>query len=390
MAAANGERRDMMEHHINALTGIRFFFAILVVLLHIDMSTDWLDAVPALHGGIVFSGGAGVNFFFILSGFILTYIQSARGFTRTKYHFFLARAARIYPVYLLGFALAATFVFTHEFNIQFKPEEPALQRLSLITQGVLLQAWFPPIALNWNAPGWSLSAEMFFYLLFPFITPFFMRQRSLTLLACIGVFYLLSVGIPILFSLFGLYELWGPDTSILNKDSLFKENLLHFFPLFRLPEFLTGICLAGLFLKNRETISRFAPFLLQFGLVCLVAGLQTGPFFFPLITINNGVFGPLACCIILGLIGASEHGITKLVGSRIFTMLGHSSYALYILHLPILFIYIAILPPGINAAMAVALYLLTVIFLSVCAYYFLERPMQRFILNNISAKKIEA
>lgn len=371
--------------HISALTGIRALFAFLVVFLHIDMSTNWLDAVPAIRDGLVFSGGAGVNFFFILSGFILAYTQTTGGFTQ-KRCFYHARFARIYPVYLLGLVLTVPFILTHDFHISFKPETPLLQTQSLILQSVLMQAWYPPFAINWNAPGWSLSVEFFFYALFPFIAPFFMRQKTTRLLAFIGIFYIISVGSPILFHGLGLFDLWTDGA--LNQHSL-HHNFFYYFPLIRLPEFLTGLCLAGVFLKNREYVSRIAPLLLKLGFIGLLVSLQLGPSFLPLITLNNGGLGPFVCCIILGLIGARDHQLTKVFGSPCFVILGRSSYSLYILHMPILFIYLAFLPQNIHAAAAIALYLGIVTGLSIGAYYFLERPMQKFIMKYNGASKQE-
>src|SRR5690242_18897656 len=84
-----------------ALTGVRFLAAAQMVVLHYGLqnmvgSPDWLRAM-------VGAGGVGVQLFFVLSGFILTYTYQAQdGLRGTWRRFWWARFARIYPLYLLS------------------------------------------------------------------------------------------------------------------------------------------------------------------------------------------------------------------------------------------------------------------------------------------------
>lgn len=370
---------------IDALTGIRFLFALLVVFLHIDMTTQWLASAPALRNGLVYSGGAGVNFFFILSGFILTYTWFTAS-SRTKYNFYIARMARIYPVYIVGLVLTAGFVLAHDFNLQFKPETSTEQILSLTSHIALIQAWIPAFVINWNAPGWSLSAEVFFYILFPFVMPLLVRQSAAFLIAIMTGCFFFSMGLPALFHSLGLFNFWEPTNiaSLGDHGFITHNNFLYYFPAIRLPDFLTGICLASLFLKHRKFIGHIAPTLLTGGLIGLLIGLQTGPIILPVILINNGVFGPFVCCIILGLSCAENHSLTRLFSSKPMVVLGNASYALYILHIPILFLYIAVLPAGVNPALAAGFYLLLAISASILTYYYFEKPLQTRILKKFS------
>jgi len=97
-----------------------------------------------------------VTFFFILSGFVLTYANVA--FVGTDFvmrnapkRFITERVARLWPAYLVGLALAVP-VFLHSASL-----------IDAVLVFTMLQAWVPSAALAWNAPAWSLSNEMFFY-----------------------------------------------------------------------------------------------------------------------------------------------------------------------------------------------------------------------------------
>ena len=91
------------------LTGLRFFAAIAVVACHYSLfwrtgavSVPWLATLMG-------NGNLGVNIFFILSGFILTYtyLPVDAVMKGTLFNFYIARVARIVPVYFLALAVAA-------------------------------------------------------------------------------------------------------------------------------------------------------------------------------------------------------------------------------------------------------------------------------------------
>ena len=362
---------------INALTSIRFFFALIVVLLHMQIYTGWLDIMPALRDGIATSGSAGVNFFFILSGFILTYAHFSKNpINQTVPAFYIARIARIYPVYLLGIILASAYVLNQDFNVQIKPASPTGQALSLTASAVMIQAWFPPLALNWNPAAWSMAAEIFFYALFPWIRPFFLRLRTPALLIGAALCYAISIGIPLIAGLTGVISLTDMESQAWPLLYFF-----YFFPLIRLPEFLLGICLAGLFIKQPEFFSSNASRFLWLGIAGLVAGLQFGPLFIPPLLNNNGILGIFVCCLIGGFATQKNNDLSRMLNNRALVALGHASYSIYCLHLPVLFIYKHVLPSDTGHALSIAIYLAAIIAISLLTYSYFERPLQRKILK---------
>jgi peptidoglycan/LPS O-acetylase OafA/YrhL len=140
---------------MRSLTGIRFFAALYVVVYHL-FGPQFPHKVWPIRN-FVLSGHIGVSFFFILSGFVITYQYSCRidGAADRK-SFFWAPFARIYPTYII--ALLATVLLTNNSE-------------GLVASTLLIQSWFPSLALTPNGPGWSLSNEAFFYAVFPFALP---------------------------------------------------------------------------------------------------------------------------------------------------------------------------------------------------------------------------
>lgn len=91
---------------LDAITGLRFFAALHVVLFHYAVRT--LGATSAVAGHVVSFGFVGVSFFFVLSGFILAYSyapRAAEGAVAPR-PFYASRVARIYPLYLAALLIA--------------------------------------------------------------------------------------------------------------------------------------------------------------------------------------------------------------------------------------------------------------------------------------------
>lgn len=353
--------------HLDALTGVRFFFALLVVLLHVKNATDWLDAVPGLRDGIINAGWAGVNFFFILSGFILTYVYFPMIGKIAPWCFYRARFARIYPVYILGLICAVGIVLLQDFSVLLR-----LDVASLFLHGLLLQAWFVESALHWNPPGWSLSAEAFFYLLFPLIAKLIVRLEGWRLAGFATLFYLLSLAIPVFGYGFGRADLYYPD----------RTPLFIFLPLIRMPEFLLGVCAACFFMRHSDFCVAHARALFWGGLIGIIAGLQLLALFVPVLTINNGLLGPCAVALICALAAApkgSTGGAARLFSLRPVVALGQASYALYILHLPILLLVAGVLPDNTEGMVALALYLGITIAAALLVFRFYETPLRGMI-----------
>ena len=164
----------MRSGEIKALSGLRIVAAVWVVLFHFR---PWLEvAAPGFRSAlapVLNCGAQGVDLFFMLSGFVLTWTYLDRmgeSFSiRSTLHFLWLRLARVWPVYLVTLHLAAAWIiFT--LYVGHEPSKAAdqLNAVSYVRQVLLMQLWFQPYfdGSSWDGPAWSISAEWLAYLLF--------------------------------------------------------------------------------------------------------------------------------------------------------------------------------------------------------------------------------
>ena len=142
---------------IDQLTFLRFITAIAIVVYHYGAAI-----APFHFTAISFlfkQANLGVSFFYVLSGFVMMLAYAHKAPINAKL-FLWNRLARIYPIYILALLAVCIFFFFVHASIYSKDFT-----LSLFC----LQAWVPSAALSINKPGWSISVEALFYILFPFI-----------------------------------------------------------------------------------------------------------------------------------------------------------------------------------------------------------------------------
>ena len=349
----------MKKNTLVGLTSIRFFAAMWVVCYHLR----WGLKLPELLDRFFEAGYSGVTLFFILSGFILSYNYLPREFTLRD--FWSARVARILPIYffalLVSFPLSAGFA--HMNGRSFFPGAlPAL---------FLMQAWIPQSALTWNWPGWSLSVEAFFYLLFPFLLRPLARLAQRHAALVLGATWLLSL-IPST-----LYALTLPEGPVDTMSRSAGLTVIKFNPLLRLPEFLIGLALGVLYL-NGARIPR--PRLAATGCVLALVFIVLGPWRPPYPAIHNGLLAPIYGVLILAV--ASE---PRMLANPILELLGESSYSLYLLHASVIvgcgFVAMRLQWNG-HWTLALASAAIAV-FASIGTYKIIEVPARRFIRSRL-------
>jgi peptidoglycan/LPS O-acetylase OafA/YrhL len=180
----------MKPKNIPALTGLRFFAAMAIVMWH--SQTGYFFKYGAFAP--FYLAGA-VPVFFVLSGFVLTI---SAGKYKSWSDFFVARIARIWPTHVA--ALAFLFLIFWPYSVDFFHHADTLRRL--ILNVLLVQAWSPNIATYWsyNDPSWSVSGEMFFYATLPFALIALSRHTTVRLVALIavtfGAIFLVATAFP--------------------------------------------------------------------------------------------------------------------------------------------------------------------------------------------------
>jgi peptidoglycan/LPS O-acetylase OafA/YrhL len=309
---------------LRPLTSFRFFAALAVFLRH---SHAWLNGhvdMPAFVSNCLHDGFCGVTFFYVLSGFILTYNYQSiftRLTGRSVWSFCAARLARIYPVHLLAFLVAVPLVLG---DILAEPSRAVVPTLANLT---LTQSFVPDQAVffSFNTVSWSLSDEMFFYLLLPLVL-WTMHGldlvRSGRAVALAATCWLLALACVLL----------GHD----HPQGLW---LWYVNPAFRLLDFLVGVSLGQIFLRlQRQGVagpSRPVATLLEAGTLGLLAlALVTSPLV-PLLLRRSSYYTP--CFALLILVFAFQRGrLSRVLSGPGLRLLGEVSFSFYMFHYTIM------------------------------------------------------
>jgi|RhiMethySRZTD1v2_1073278.scaffolds.fasta_scaffold34722_3 peptidoglycan/LPS O-acetylase OafA/YrhL len=364
--------RSLERPDLPVLTSLRFWAAAVVVLNHLDAAK--IAYLPEVVKGWCQSGYEAVSFFFVLSGFILTYVYSSPRDDGTMNvsarRFRIARFARIGPAYYLGLILMLP-AFIYGFVVAGMI---SLDRFVLATATVptLLQAWFPPASFSWNGPAWSLSVELFFYALFPYLLCRTNRlsRRDLVTLAFATVVASAAIRLQA-----------RPLVPINSTDWQF---FFAYFPLFHLPSFLFGMAIGRIYLYGQNASPTASKLLFISGTVALalVLGYRSSA---PAWLLTDAVLVPLYGVVIVG--GARITGtLHAALAHPVLELLGHASYSVYILHNGIVFwwrwIAQKLFVLKLSHTAEVLLIFSIVIIGSVAAFLFFERPLRRWIAQS--------
>ncbi len=183
---------------IKPLTSLRFMFAFMVFASHIDFLHDSESKFLCwIYDSIFKEGYIGVSFFFILSGFILAYNYQDKIFKNQTSNktFYIARFARIFPLHILTFLISIPLTYKIFINNKCLWISQALTNISLTQSYIPIKS----IYFAFNAPSWSISDEMFFYLVFPFLILLIPKIRAFKnslILSVIAIIPLLTLIIP--------------------------------------------------------------------------------------------------------------------------------------------------------------------------------------------------
>ena len=322
---------------LRQLTGMRGLAAWAVVLYHLRLS---IPGLPAPVEAMFAKGYLAVDFFFLLSGFViwLAWHDRVQGET---WRFWQKRIARVWPLHLamLAFAIALALA------LQWRGSpDRAFPWAELPLHLLLIQQWGTTGALHWNDPAWSISAEWAAYLLFPLLIRLIDSRRwSMPALVAAAVALLLIL--PLVMGLGSL----GRDIS--------RFGLLRC-----LVEFATGTILATLYLRGGSALMP-----LLAGLLLSATALMGAP---------ETLVVPAAFAALLLALARSE---ASLLASRPLHWLGEISYATYLSHFVLWKTVKLLLPVGPAPPLAIAAYLLLVLAASHLLYRYLERPAQAWL-----------
>ena len=296
---------------LKPLTSLRFVFAYMVFAGHLGglfmlYNERFLTDTFARYLSIS-EGYLGVSFFFILSGFILSfkYKDAFLNKTITFKKFILSRIFRIYPLHFL------TFIFAFYLSYYNNLDDVTfwLKSLSNVT---LVQSFIPvrEYFFSFNGVSWSISNEMFFYIAFPLLILLFSRFKKYIFLVLL---------IPLII--------------IIARQSTEVNHWIYYInPLFRIADFFLGIVLHDVYIKYKDhKFLKDKATLLEFTAIVAFLG-----FYFFKDNVHQDYRWSLYYWIpmaFLIFIFAMQNGlISKLLSKRVCIWLGEISFAFYMIH----------------------------------------------------------
>jgi len=342
-----------MKKNIDTLTSFRFFAALGVFYFHVS-NVDY--------------AGLGVSFFFVLSGFILTYTYFDRlqMVNADVFNFYTARFARIYPLHLITFSFCFCLFIKWLFN------DP-LWFYKMVLNLLLLQSYVPNQAVNfsYNGVSWSISCEFFFYFCFPFLLLLVRKVRLNLSLPIIAGLWLIQVGIGLMVNPNSEAGNWG----------------IYIFPLFRIAEFIIGMLICLLFRKRSEIKPNFVVFtILEVLTLCSIFVVHKLSHFIDPALRSGIIYVPFIATMIL--VYSFQCGVvSKILQHKFLVTLGEISFAFYMIHqLVIRYDNLFITWKGSQTVHDLFLFVISVT-ISYFVYTFYEIPMRNKIRGWVSLKK---
>ena len=308
---------------LNALTSLRFIAAAMTVFHH---SRDQFGFTYDAHWL-----GNGVSFFFVLSGFILTYVYPSLPDGKSVKRFLIARFARIWPAHVASLFILLALIPAQEWLPQL--QNPLLVAAANLT---MVHSWIPSreYYFSFNSPSWSISTEFLFYLLFPLFL--FRWERSWPVKMLGAAFWLCALVIAC-----NVAQV-TPENLVRQRN--YAEEWIYIHPLGRVFEFLLGMTTAVLWRSVRSAIALSvcrATVAESLAVLLTVFSLSvSGTLGQALSAYVGGAgatwimsSGTAPCFALLILAMATERGlISQLLSHPVFVFLGEISFSIYLLH----------------------------------------------------------
>jgi peptidoglycan/LPS O-acetylase OafA/YrhL len=308
---------------VPALTSLRFFAALMTVEAHsaaIPLGGAILAVVPFQQG---------VSFFFVLSGFILTYVYKEALQMSAPIRFWWLRFARIYPGHIAAIVFAAIVV--QNFPVASITSPAGIANLTMT------HSWWgvPGYIGAFNAPSWSISTELGLYLTFPLLvrnleSTWKWKLLAAALLLVAVILYADTVDVPI--------DVLGA-----------RNHLVFFHPLPNLLLFVVGMLACLLWQRTRDaawvTVSSCTVMEVA-GIALICATLFASGTWAPDVRehISHAAgdwfwsvgFTPLGYVLLIYAVAFGRGHVARAISHRLLVLGGEISFALYLTHYSII------------------------------------------------------
>ena len=292
-----------------------------------------------------------MGFFFTFSGFVIMHVYDGRIISFAEYgNYIRKRFARIYPLFL------GTFMIFYAYGVYANDQSGMYASSAILPNLLLIHAWNTTSMLTFNYPSWSISAEMFVYLLFPVFLFMVNRMGAVAL----ALPLILGLAVIAAFSVFGLGDWW---------DATFNGGCLRAAPLFAAG--MVVYRLATRDLANFRAPAWFAHSMAIAAIVLVLAGAPGSLM--------------LVCMPVLVFVMVAAEPERPSVLSRPFARkLANASYGFYLLHVFVGMLLLRTLvhrlgwPPAATYAMAPVAVVVTTV-LSIASFQYFEDPLRRYL-----------
>lgn len=334
----------MSSNKLEGIQILRGYAAMLVVVTHL-----W--SVGVVSSALKFSriGGLGVDIFFVISGFIMCYSLRDRILPNDSIQFLKKRAIRVYPIYLL---VLIPFLVQYLDQVM-TPVDPLI-----IIGNLLLSPSFSgrPDYRMLVGPAWTLTYELFFYVLFA-AAMFSSRSKDRAI-------YIVIILIALMVALVNFLGLKGERLQWSNFQYIVGDMLLF--------NFVIGCVCYFVWRKYRRAVFSFWT-ALGAALVLTVISLVLSKFGLPRI-LSLGV--PATAIVFIFLFAKFENkNLTKPL-----LFLGSASYSIYLVHAIIAHWKYLIIGPSARENDLTGFFLTSVALAAGCIFYVIvENPLSRIL-----------
>lgn len=361
---------------LDSLTALRFFAAAMVVVSHAAGLFHFMNK-PAI---VDLPLAQGVSFFFVLSGFILTYNYPDLSGIKATGKFWRARLARVWPAHAFALLLG---IFILDLKPLTQMGVPLYQ--NIIAHFAMVHGWIlqEQFFFSINPPSWSISTEFAFYLLFPLL----IWKQGKNWWMKLAIAALVVVG----------FMAYGSGT---DHHGLSVRALMYINPLVRVFEFVLGMSCATLWMKYRnQKVSPVLVTALEVGCIALIAAYiaNISHLIEPLKARHFGTMlhywllydgNCFAFAALIYLCALQKGLVAKLLSNKVCVYLGEISYSIYLLHMIALVVYLqhAQQFSKINSPIVFAAYCAVVIGAAHLTYTYIEKPLRKKLAGRKTEK----
>ena len=386
--------------YLTNLTPLRGIAALLTVVYHIDIIVSVFfggQLVDSKRSSLLSHMYVMVDFFFVLSGFILCYVY-AQNFkdsvnSQSFKKFTVARFARVYPLHLFSLLLTTIFLFLlHQSKAAVSPVfDTENSTYSFITNLFLLQSmnlhkWF-----TFTHASWSISTEWWMYMLFPFLVAPFVKLskfgRCLIFGLCVAGYLLIGFILVPLVTVPDALSFLRPT-----GPQPFNLNVAYQFGFFRcLFGFVIGMMMYFGYKENWAKHLFASGYAFSFLLLGIILCLHFGV---------PDIFTVLFFPFILLSAAYGNKNINAILSTKPLQKLGDWSFSIYLMHQPFLFSGAALFASPNNTGISIPklniftswlvclIFIALILLISYLSYSFIELPVRNLINKKWGRQKI--